>query len=828
MKSLIPLLLLFFYAGMTPAGAQCPNFSGDVNTLPVCGFYGDVSGNSNWNWELTDKFDPSYCSMWYARTDQSGNLTPMKSPFVDASTTELDIISQQQDFTRAKGWELLRRDFGCSHVTAYPYFILYNKYTGMMRIFIYVPPGQENYSGIAIEVKPNLNSAYPATTAFSDTIQTAPDKYLTTTPGGNFGKGTVAIGKLGGQAAWSLVEFNPSFDPNIQNAIYTGQSLEFTIFGVTNNNMFASIKGGSVTSTTPIFNYAYRPTQPRTPNGNAFDFKGVGEKFTKFSSTITNVRTELNGFATSVVSFLTFPPYNGDTLFKKILKTFEKLKKATSTDGEFDQTFGKIGEASKAIGSLFKVFSAVSGIFSLFSGSGSAGSGAGPTYTTYDLTLQGTVTTRVITSTFLLRVPGTIQNNNDNATYYRCPMGIFNIKNTPQADVIAYRRTTRFQISGAGVPMPHQEGSEYVSYRIKNDLTAAFNDGAGLDLVSAQAAIVGEIMPKTDGTGSYDLFEKHDPGVPKGRPRIFNHMRPELESGRLEIKQFDVQKKLHVFQTPYVDIGCINGLAFNVPATTRIYLQVKAVLKKENDPLQAPIVYIQNYEIDKVAQTLTPSQQSTYIHNSGNALPPYANYTELPLYISDKTVSNTTYTSNTTVANRTVKADNSIATSGAVIVSASLPFQISFIAGGEISLNSGFEARPGSTFEATINSFGFALNCLPSSIDAYIHPVGCFNTAITALRMRPTTSAAEAKEITVKVYPIPAANSVYISGIQNHKNSTVSLVDQSGRTVRQIRINSKNTTGTVSVDVSGLSNGIYYIKIQTDGTITTRKIVVSK
>src|SRR5258707_1095633 len=115
MKQIICFLILVLAIGSNTAYSQCQNYSGDVNTLPVCGSYGDANGNSNWNWEITDKQNPAYCSMWYARTDASNNLTPMASPFVDASITALDIISQEQDFTRAKGWELLRRDFGCSH-----------------------------------------------------------------------------------------------------------------------------------------------------------------------------------------------------------------------------------------------------------------------------------------------------------------------------------------------------------------------------------------------------------------------------------------------------------------------------------------------------------------------------------------------------------------------------------------------------------------------------------------------------------------------------------------------------------------------------------------
>src|ERR1700751_4987475 len=101
MKSIIKTILFILCIGCFKSYAQCGNYTGNINDLPVCRQYGDASGNSNWDWELTDKNNPVYCNMWYARTDNSGTMTPMKSPFVDASLTVLDVISQQQDFTKA-------------------------------------------------------------------------------------------------------------------------------------------------------------------------------------------------------------------------------------------------------------------------------------------------------------------------------------------------------------------------------------------------------------------------------------------------------------------------------------------------------------------------------------------------------------------------------------------------------------------------------------------------------------------------------------------------------------------------------------------------------
>ncbi len=37
-----------------------------------------------------------------------------------------------------KAGKLLQRDFGCTRTTAYPYFVLYNRYTGLATIWRYI------------------------------------------------------------------------------------------------------------------------------------------------------------------------------------------------------------------------------------------------------------------------------------------------------------------------------------------------------------------------------------------------------------------------------------------------------------------------------------------------------------------------------------------------------------------------------------------------------------------------------------------------------------------------------------------------------------------
>ncbi|MFL5746104.1 MAG: T9SS type A sorting domain-containing protein, partial [Niastella sp.] len=67
-----------------------------------------------------------------------------------------------------------------------------------------------------------------------------------------------------------------------------------------------------------------------------------------------------------------------------------------------------------------------------------------------------------------------------------------------------------------------------------------------------------------------------------------------------------------------------------------------------------------------------------------------------------------------------------------------------------------------------------------------------------------------------------------ITGINNSNNAVITILDQSGRTIQEIRSASYEASGRIDLDVSALQNGVYFVKIQTLTQTITKKIVVSK
>lgn len=202
-------------------------------------------------------------------------------------------------------------------------------------------------------------------------------------------------------------------------------------------------------------------------------------------------------------------------------------------------------------------------------------------------------------------------------------------------------------------------------------------------------------------------------------------------------------------------------------------------------------------------------------YSSENQFPPFANYSELPTYISDVTVSNVTYT-----GTNVVKADNSITTQNNVIVAST--GNVTFRAGAAIILKPGFVVQSGGLFKADINNYGFSLTCGTPLIDAYQYGGNCYNTTVTALRNRPVNSE-EYKEISV--YPTLTSGLVNISG-SDLPNSRIMVVDANGNFIQPL-INGKGTTSQ-QLHLESLPDGLYFINIYTGDKLITRKVVVHK
>ena len=74
-----------------------------------------------------------------------------------------------------------------------------------------------------------------------------------------------------------------------------------------------------------------------------------------------------------------------------------------------------------------------------------------------------------------------------------------------------------------------------------------------------------------------------------------------------------------------------------------------------------------------------------------------------------------------------------------------------------------------------------------------------------------------------EMYPNPASSSVTVSLVNGLDNVSIELVDIQGRLISSY----KDVTGvSMKVDLSSVSNGVYFIKVSSQGTIQTEKLIV--
>ena len=93
-------------------------------------YYNDLyQENKNWDWTDPNEY-PDY---FYISGKQP---IPAVFPFTDVN---LGVVTEYADYEPEDGWVLLFKDFGSQRLPVkMPYMVLYNKYTGIMRAFIFV------------------------------------------------------------------------------------------------------------------------------------------------------------------------------------------------------------------------------------------------------------------------------------------------------------------------------------------------------------------------------------------------------------------------------------------------------------------------------------------------------------------------------------------------------------------------------------------------------------------------------------------------------------------------------------------------------------------
>lgn len=109
----------------------------------------DPTELKKWDWRLAYWFG-------YRKETPVPLYYQINSPFYDVYNPNLFDLSalSVKNYDPKNGWELLKRDFGTPTIApSNPYFILYNKYTGLIRIFVLINSNYQNARSAMITLR---------------------------------------------------------------------------------------------------------------------------------------------------------------------------------------------------------------------------------------------------------------------------------------------------------------------------------------------------------------------------------------------------------------------------------------------------------------------------------------------------------------------------------------------------------------------------------------------------------------------------------------------------------------------------------------------------
>ncbi|EAY27236.1 T9SS type A sorting domain-containing protein [Microscilla marina] len=846
MKKMLKVQLLFIVGIILSFGevgwGQCPSTQDEMIK------YMQEFANK---YEVVDELSPDYCKVWTAYTPSNGVIR-VGSPFLNAKDPKLDVINQQEDYKKANGWEVMAVNLGANGIVAHPYFVLYNKYRALLRLFIWFN-NTNNHQQYVVTMSHTTGGSKPAVLGHANHLVKAPDKYLDAVNDQEINNESISYvtSKTNSNRHWVVAEYRMMYDPNISNNKYNGASLQFAVHGVTTSNVKAKISGENITEEYSITGNKSEIQKPKKVDSkDIIEFAASGKKFLKNVTDLDadKLAKEVNDFITDKDKLYPPLPTSGGLgpLLSYGTQLAINLLDNKERENKFAKLFGSVqkiaGGASKFLGAI-GVVGQVIGFLAPKKEGAAAKPPFTPTITKVNETLTGTIETSLPLDNIIVRLPGTQQGSGGNETYFTCPLGIFNLKNTPKADMVAYSNYIGLKefydyYDDYGEYEPRHLSTK--SYKITNDVLAEYNKKAGLDLVSAQIAFIAEfnhasMLSKHVERNNEYRFNPFLFRVQRGQYRIAyynpdtnpnNDDNPNNDIAPPAGQPIDKQKRPFVqVQTPYVNVDCFKGMTFNVSHGGKVYIRVKAVLKRSDGGNDAPILFIKDYALDvnDITADFNLSKYRQWIHH----VPPFANQSAT---INDRFKM---YDSRLSWA-RLNKANVSITYDGRNPVNASKSYEVE--AGVEVTLKPGFKVPLGAEFNAKITDFGYALpDCGdPGQITAFDNSLDCYNLNATA-RTTEAQVATPAKELGNQLfdaYPNPTNGQVTIDYQVGTNGGKVYmyLSDVNARMVKILVASQVNNQGQhqVTFDTSELKPGMYFYTLQVDNYSKVKRLLVVK
>jgi acetyltransferase-like isoleucine patch superfamily enzyme len=633
---------------------------------------------NNWNWTQTGVSHPVYLNnnlnspSFYiqlpyfcglsAGSGGCGNLNTLQYEILENNNTKQDVFPED-------GWELLVKNFGKGNSTSFindgrgvanPYFILYNRYNGKMKIFYSIigqrPQQNAGYLQIYLFDKNTKRATFAHVEPIAQSLQDFHPrnnfKVLN-----DFATMTTSISYY-----WLVGEIQTAYDPCtctsnnigdplvvVQPFLSTVTSIEAKIEGLqtqklANNGSVSAESNGKtsfldlaqgageagVKSYTQFEGYRSQVTDFLDKRNDAYKNKLVKDWWENSA-----VKSNLSGV-------------EREAKFKELMGYDQNVKKLLGIDkiDKYDNTLGAI----KQVAGLFPYVGTAIGVIDFFISGGKKEDAkpSPPMVFDVNLKLKGELKTPVAQPEITFDLPGAKPSSNGSLNpLYNRTLGVFNIVKAPAMEFFELKPTVklenyRYDFRNDCEKGTDQFGEGYYKaqtqsakqFRLKEDVKYLLNPSAGLDVEMIDACFILEYKGNQnlflnnplafDTTAAIPMHSKiYGDTLLYGRGISFENRIKSIEESGWDLeyvsKDYPTAPNSFIrFRTKYMPLQCLRNLNFTVWGGKAPKLYIKMLVKtKRKDLITAEGVNnILTYDISKsIIEATKNSTEGSITHN---------------------------------------------------------------------------------------------------------------------------------------------------------------------------------------------------------------------
>jgi hypothetical protein len=470
-----PSPVVFSIDGSTAGSAYCnggtqtwttPTLSAGTHTISVRNVMTGVVAQRSyavippWDWTQDISYDVYY-NTGAGITHNTTKMPWYNNACPPYTTVGMGAYSRDKlDFEPAYGWSLVYKDFGSPSVAAagWPMFVLYNRYTGLMRVFFWNDLLTNYVFGmIAMNVTSGVPSSTPLFTN-NDGVPPFADSFRSdVSDNSTLATVTTLLPTQWGMADFKMGGYDPSISGKYLNLTLKIYGVDTTDISLAGNIALSGIIGSGMNS---------MAVQASGPAADVASMLSFASKEVKNVSTLWN---DLSAFASSTN-----------------LKGWDKAMKdlLALTSGGIP---GLIPGIEKLAGLVNNLVGTVTGS----SGGGNQASAPTP------IALKGSISFKGVTKTIRqvaqtsLPIPGSAAAGNRNGTgLYGAPLGLVNVTTPPRIGYYAQVTNIKYvAYTNNPVYAGHYDVYGIARFGLESPVDVYFNQNAGMNIALVRGAL---------------------------------------------------------------------------------------------------------------------------------------------------------------------------------------------------------------------------------------------------------------------------------------------------------------------------------------------------